>query len=265
MSEEIYYIYRWNGTGSYHFSVMGVDGQEQQKVADYVAQQAARKQIPQGAIQITAALEGRLSRARPGAPGDAPGREAERPSQGHPRGRGDSVSAAVPCDCAAATAARGQVEQLFRGDYPAKISVILPAANESVLLKRTVEQFAATLPDNSEVIVVDNGSTDGSADFLMDGGYENVHLISSTEALGVSGARNRGLAQAKGEIVVFADAHLDLPERWWQPIVCTLQRPEVGVVGPGIGIMGMPHSARRLRPTDRRVQVAGAVVALAGR
>src|SRR5262249_14105470 len=45
---------------------------------------------------------------------------------------------------------------VFKGHYPAKISVILPACNESVLLKRTVEQFSATLPANSEIIVVDN-------------------------------------------------------------------------------------------------------------
>ena len=101
----------------------------------------------------------------------------------------------------------------------------------------------ATLPANSEVIVVDNGSTDGSADFLASGCgcYENVHLIQTPDQLGVAGARNRGLAQAQGEIVVFADAHLDLPERWWQPIACVLTQPKVGVVGPGIGVMGMPE------------------------
>jgi hypothetical protein len=56
----------------------------------------------------------------------------------------------------------------------------------------------------------------------------------------VAAARNRGLAQACGEIVVFSDAHMDLPEAWWQPIADTLNRPEVGVVGPGIGVMGKP-------------------------
>lgn len=109
------------------------------------------------------------------------------------------------------------------------------------MLQRTVEQFAATLPPDSEVIVVDNGSTDGCSDFLLEKPIENVHLIRTAEQLGVAGARNRGLAQAQGEIVVFADAHLDLPERWWQPIACVLTQPKVGVVGPGIGVMGLPE------------------------
>lgn len=39
-----------------------------------------------------------------------------------------------------------RLDLLVRGDYPARISVILPATNESVLLQRTVEQFQATLP-----------------------------------------------------------------------------------------------------------------------
>lgn len=133
-----------------------------------------------------------------------------------------------------------RIEKLFRGDYPARISVILPAVNESVLLRRTVEQFEATLPAGSEILVIDNGSTDGCADFLLAEPRETVELIRTSEPLGVAGARNLGLASARGEIVVFSDAHMDLPEAWWQPIAETLNRPEVGVVGPGIGVMGRP-------------------------
>jgi len=133
-----------------------------------------------------------------------------------------------------------RMEKLFRGNYPARISVILPATNESVLLRRTVEQFEATLPAGSEILVIDNGSTDGCADFLVEEPRETVELIRTSEPLGVAAARNLGLARARGEIVVFSDAHMDLPEAWWQPIAETLNRPEVGVVGPGIGAMGNP-------------------------
>lgn len=151
-----------------------------------------------------------------------------------------------------------QPESLFRGDYPLRISVILPATNESVLLERTVEQFVATLPESSEVIVIDNGSTDGCADFLAEGDWPNVHLIRSAEPLGVSAARNRGLAAARGEVAVFCDAHMDVPERWWQPLVRTLNQPHVGIAAPGIGVMGKPdHPAacgQRIAETNLRLQ-----------
>ena len=149
-------------------------------------------------------------------------------------------------------------ERLFRGDHEMRISVILPATNESVLLERTVEQFVATLPAASEVIVVDNGSTDGCADFLAAGRWENVRLIRSTEPLGVSTARNLGLAEARGEVVVFSDAHMDVPERWWEPLVRTLNLPHVGVVAPGIGVMGEPDRdaacGQRIAETSLRVE-----------
>ncbi len=232
---DIYYLYRWQATGSYHFSTMGTDGQEEGKVVGYVAGQATRGEIPLGQVQLQpqwksdyGVLVQECLTTMPAAKREAHEEEIAFP----PPFFVIPPPAALPAE---------QTDGLFRGDYPLKISVILPASNESVLLQRTVEQFAATLPEHSEIIVVDNGSTDGSADFLLEAPCPNIHLISTPEALGVAQARNRGLAAAQGEIVVFADAHIDLPTDWWQPIVCTLNRPNVGVVGPGIGVMGKPE------------------------
>ena len=253
---EVYYIYRWSGTNSYHLSALGADGQEQQKVADSIAQQAVRGQIPQGQIQLKPHWQSDYAALVQSQLAMTPAKKENRGS------KEEEIPFPPPFHLIAPPPAlpAAQVEQLFKGDYPRTISVILPAANESVLLKRTVDQFVATLPPNSEVIVVDNGSTDGSADFLTCGCgcYENVQLIQTPDPLGVAGARNRGLAQAQGEIVVFADAHLDLPERWWQPIACVLTQPKVGVVGPGIGVMGRPDMpaacGQRIAETNLRVE-----------
>jgi glycosyltransferase involved in cell wall biosynthesis len=232
---DVYYIRRWKGTGSYHFSAMGADGEEHREVAAYVERQAARGEIPQGRIGLRprwrtdyGALVRERLRAISGRPPGADAAEVPFPPPFH------VIPPPQPLPAE-------QADRLFRGDHAARISVILPATNESVMLRRTVEQFAATLPPESEVIVIDNGSTDGCADFLSAEPRANVQLIRSLEPLGVAAARNRGLAQARGEIVVFADAHIDVPERWWEPIVCTLNQPQVGVVAPGIGVMGEPH------------------------
>ncbi|HEY0603905.1 MAG TPA: DUF6065 family protein [Herpetosiphonaceae bacterium] len=232
---DVYYVYRWQGTDSYHLSAMGTNGQEDEQITAYVAGKAQRGAIPLGPIRLQphwkreyAAQVQEYLAGMPAELRDAQEEELPFPPPFH-------VIPPPPAMTA------DQLDSLFRGDYPLKISVILPAANESVLLKRTVEQFVATLPEQSEVIVIDNGSTDGCADFLDAAPWPNVQLIRTAEQLGVAGARNRGLEFAQGEIVVFSDAHIDVPANWWQPMVATLNRSHVGVVGPAIGVMGKPE------------------------
>ncbi len=230
-TEDIYYLYRWTGTGSYHLSAFGSTGQEAAQVVAQVRRQAEQGQIRLGAIRLEPHWQsdyvGLIHQAAQGAPTTP--REDEIPFPP------PFFVIPPPAPLAAEAAA------LFRRSHPASISVILPALNESVLLRRTVEQFEATLPEDGEIVVVDNGSTDGSADFLRESQHRRSILIHSPRPLGVAGARNRGLQEARGEVIVFADAHIDVPARWWQPIVATLNRPHVGVVGPAIGVMGKPE------------------------
>src|SRR5262245_56826759 len=87
-----------------------------------------------------------------------------------------------------------------RSAHPS-ISVVIPARNESHYLRPTVEQFQDTLPPGSEIIVVDNGSTDGSSEFLLGAGA-GARLL-RTQPLGVAGARNWGAWHSSGEIIVF--------------------------------------------------------------
>lgn len=241
-ASEIYYIYRWAGTGSYHYSQLAAAGATRQTVVDYVGQQLHRGRIPRGRITLqphwksdyVAQVRECLRELPP----------TERQARSKPKRPSETIPFPPPYYEITPPPPLSPDDEatLFRGDHPLRISVIVPASNESVLLERTVRQFVATLPPDSEVIVVDNGSTDGSADFLHAKPYDNVLLIQTAEALGVAGARNRGLEAARGEIVIFSDAHIDVPERWWQPLVATLRNPEVGVVGPGIGIMGLPNA-----------------------
>jgi GT2 family glycosyltransferase len=94
-----------------------------------------------------------------------------------------------------------------------------------------VENLTDTLPGAAEIIVVDDGSTDKSAAGLARRGRVLVH---SASELGVAKARNFGGQQARGDILIFADAHLGLDSGWWRPLADQLEDPRVGAVAPGI-------------------------------
>jgi membrane protein DedA with SNARE-associated domain len=83
-----------------------------------------------------------------------------------------------------------------------RVSVVIPAYNEQAFLEAAIRSVRQQ-PVKAEVIVVENGSTDGTAEIarrLADG-------VAQTEApLGYSRARNLGAAIAHGEILVFLDA-----------------------------------------------------------
>src|ERR1017187_3346769 len=116
------------------------------------------------------------------------------------------------------------------------LSVIIISLNEGEFLRRTVDSLRDTLPQQTEIIVGDDGSTDGSVSFLSDG-YHGVTLLRPAERLGVARARNFGARHAKGDVLVFSDAHVLTPKGWSGPLLDLLARPETGAVAPAIGMM----------------------------
>ena len=132
-------------------------------------------------------------------------------------------------------------------DAPPNISVVILSRNEGSNLRRTVETLAPTLPDAAEMVVVDDGSSDGSADFVDRAGCLRRHRrrlairLVRSRGLGVAKGRNLGARHSSGDVIVFADAHVDVDEGWWQPMLDLLRRPRVGAVGPVISSMADPE------------------------
>lgn len=99
-------------------------------------------------------------------------------------------------------------------DGPA-VSVIIPVYNAASTLERCLESILAQSYVNFEVLLVDDGSTDSSADICRT--YEErdsrVRIVSQPNR-GVSAARNTGLDNARGEYVVFCDSD-DMVKDFW--------------------------------------------------
>ena len=88
------------------------------------------------------------------------------------------------------------------------VSVVIPVYNREKLIVDALRSVFSQRLSEMEVIVVDDGSTDGTARAIRESGY-SVELISQ-ENSGVSAARNAGLAVARGRYVAF----LDSDDRW---------------------------------------------------
>ena len=87
-------------------------------------------------------------------------------------------------------------------ERPLRISIILPAKNESEGLQRTLPRLRARFP-GAEVIVVNDGSTDDTA--LVATG-QGAQVLSSPYSMGNGAAIKRGARAAHGDVLVFMDA-----------------------------------------------------------
>jgi glycosyltransferase involved in cell wall biosynthesis len=128
------------------------------------------------------------------------------------------------------------------------ITVIIPVWNGERRLGATLEAIAAqTWPRSRfEVIVVDNGSTDGTAAVAQ--GFPFVKLLSEPQP-GSYRARNRALAEARGEYVLFTDGDCIPAPDWIEQAAAAAKRfPDAAVCGGHVRLFreakGDPFSAR---------------------
>lgn len=86
-------------------------------------------------------------------------------------------------------------------------SVIIPAYNCAVTIESTVRSIQLSGLYDYEIILVDDGSTDGTAALCdeLSGKFAEIRCVHQQNA-GVSAARNRGIAEARGEYLWFVDA-----------------------------------------------------------
>lgn len=125
------------------------------------------------------------------------------------------------------------------------VSVIVPAYNAASTIHDCLEALTSqALPGhNYEVIVVDDGSTDETREIA---GRYDIHLIEQSHK-GPAAARNRGVMEAKGQIVLFTDADCEPTEDWIAEMIAPFEDTDV------VGVKGA-YRTRQGRIVPRFIQ-----------
>lgn len=146
---------------------------------------------------------------------------------------------------------------------PPLTSVVTLTHNKLEYSRRCLSSLLRTAYTPWELVVVDNGSTDGTREWLPRFRDEAakagvaVRWVLNDGNLGCSTARNQGTEEARGQRVVFIDNDVALRSANWLHALgdCLDASPEVGIVGPKLVYPFAPHD----------IQCAGAAISRTGR
>jgi cellulose synthase/poly-beta-1,6-N-acetylglucosamine synthase-like glycosyltransferase/peptidoglycan/xylan/chitin deacetylase (PgdA/CDA1 family) len=116
-----------------------------------------------------------------------------------------------------------------RADHQPTVAVVVPAYNEAVGIARAVRSLAASSYPDLEIVVVDDGSTDATADIVDALALERVHVIRRPNG-GKAAALTTGIDSTSAEIVVMVDGDTVFEPETIMRLVAPLADPAVAAV-----------------------------------
>ncbi|WP_454260570.1 glycosyltransferase family 2 protein [Pseudoxanthomonas mexicana] len=107
------------------------------------------------------------------------------------------------------------------------VSVVMPVYNAQATMVRSIDSVLAQTHQQLELILVDDGSRDGSAAIMDAYAARDARVVAVRQPNGgVAAARNRGLQEARGTHVAFLDS-----DDWWEPEKLALQLAHMARTG----------------------------------
>jgi glycosyltransferase involved in cell wall biosynthesis len=130
---------------------------------------------------------------------------------------------------------------------PGRVSVIIPVYNRRRLLERAVTSVREQTFANWELLIVDDGSSDGSAEYAADlaAGDPRIRHMRNGRARGPGGARNAGILASTGGYIAFLDSDdFWLPDKLAAQMRYLANAPGAKAVGTDCYVGGTTESAR---------------------
>jgi len=113
-----------------------------------------------------------------------------------------------------------------------KVSIIIGTHNNREVLGRAIKSILRYTPPGFELIVVDNGSGDGTGAYLASLDYPHLTVIRNEDNKSYSAFNNQGLEAATREYILYLNDDVEAFPGWIDPLIDTLDRyPKVGAVG----------------------------------
>lgn len=126
-------------------------------------------------------------------------------------------------------------------------SVIIPLYNKAPYVRKTVESVLRQTFDDYELVIINNGSNDGSSEIVASFTDPRIRIVRLEENVGVSNARNKGVELSTAPYITFLDA-----DDWWEPTFLEEMRglierhQDAGIYATGYYIV--KNSKKRLAP-----------------
>lgn len=146
---------------------------------------------------------------------------------------------------------------------PSLVSVVIPARNATHLIDVQLAALAGQSYTGAfEVIVADNGSTDGLEEHLSGhplAGHLRLRRVDAGDALGAAHARNVGVMAARGDFVAFCDADDRADSRWLQHLVASASDFDAVSGSIETATLNAPEAAAwtPVNPPDVRSEIPG--------
>lgn len=132
-----------------------------------------------------------------------------------------------------------------------KVSVLMPAYNGEKYIGQAIDSVLSQSFRDFELVVIDDGSTDKSAEIVGSYSDKRIRYVANPTNLGLAGARNRAIEVSNGDYLAWLDCDdITLPGRFLKQVTLLDEYPNVGLCGTWVRTLGLESEQVWQYPSD---------------